>query len=84
MESPAKMPWSRRLPKSLRLNDGRTLSTLAEARDLLLDLPPLDQAHPQWIDAGELLLQAAYRGRQEPIADVERQISRALQVKGLI
>jgi len=78
------MPWSRRLPTSLRLNDGRTLSNLAQARDLWRDLPPSDQAHPHWIDAGELLLQAAYRGRQAALDDVARQLRLALHANGLM
>ena len=78
------MTWTRRLPTSLHLNDGRTLTTLAQARDLLLDLPQLDQANPHWQSAGELLLQGAYRGRQTPILDVSKQFSRALHIDGLL
>jgi hypothetical protein len=78
------MAWTRKLPISLYLNDGRTLTTLAQARDLLLDLPQLDQATPHWQSAGELLLQAAYRGRQTPIIDVSKQFSRALHMDGLL
>lgn len=81
---PPTMAWTRRLPISLYLNDGRTLTTLAQARDLLLDLPQLDQASPHWQSAGELLLQAAYRGRQAPIFDVSKQFSRALHIDGLL
>jgi hypothetical protein len=78
------MSWSRRFPTSLHLNDGRTLSTLAQARDLVLDLPQLDQANSHWASAGELLVQGAFRNRQTPISDVCTQFSRALHVDGLI
>jgi hypothetical protein len=78
------MTWNRKLPKSLRLNDGRTITTLANARDMLLKLPQDDQAHSHWMSAGELLLQAAYRGRKTPIVDVGAELSRALQRHGLI
>jgi len=78
------MSWSRRFPTCLHLNDGRTLSTLAQARDLVLDLPQQDQANPHWTSAGEFLVQGAYRNRQTPIFDVRTQFSRALQADGLI
>ena len=78
------MAWSRKLPTRLHLNDGRTLTTLADARDLMLDLPKVDQAYPHWQRAGDLLLQAAYRGRQDPIFDAGDQFSRALQSDGLL
>ena len=78
------MAWSRRFPNSFHLNDGRTLSTLAQARELFLDLPQSDQANTHWVSAGELLMQGAYRGRQTPILDVGMEFSRALRVDGLI
>jgi hypothetical protein len=78
------MAWTRKLPKSLHLTDGRTLTTLAQARDMLLELPERDQAHPHWMSAGELLLQAAYRGRKTPIVDASAEFSRALRRHGLI
>jgi hypothetical protein len=75
------MTWSRRLPKPLYLNDGRTIATLAEARDDMLALP---QTNPHWRPAAELLMQAAYRGRLDPIQDAGTQLSRALKADGLI
>jgi hypothetical protein len=51
---------------------------------MLLKLPQDDQAHSHWMSAGELLLQAAYRGRKTPIVDVGAELSRALQRHGLI
>jgi hypothetical protein len=78
------MSWSRKLPKRLRLADGRTLITLADARDLLLDLSRLDRDDPQWRNAGDLLLQAAHRNRQNPILDAGERFSRALEANGLL
>jgi hypothetical protein len=78
------MAWSRKLPTRLHLNDGRTLTTLADARDLVLHLPKADQAYPHWQSAGDLLLQAAYRGRQDPIFDAGDQFLRALKSDGLL
>jgi hypothetical protein len=51
-----RMTWSRKLPKPLYLNDGRTLATLAQARDAVLALPQLCQTDPHWQHAAELLL----------------------------
>lgn len=78
------MAWHRRLPKPLYLSNGHTLATLAQARDFMLAQPQLYQINPLWQSAAELLLQAAYRGRQDPILDVGRQLSRALEADGLI
>jgi hypothetical protein len=78
------MAWSRKFPTRLHLNDGRTLTTLADARDLMLDLPWVEQAYPHWQRAGDLLLQAAYRGRQDPIVDAGDQLKRALEAGGLL
>jgi len=78
------MTWDRRLPRTLYLNDGRSISTLAHARDLMLGLPAPRRAHEYWAAAGELILHAAYRSRRDQIADVHAEILRALQLEGLI
>ena len=78
------MPWSRRFPKPLYLNDGRTIATLAEARDVMVALSRLDQTNPHWSRAAELLMEAAYRSRKDPIIDVGPQLSLALKADGLI
>jgi hypothetical protein len=78
------MTWSRKLPKPLYLNDGRTLTTLAQARDAVLALPQPHQADQHWQHAAELLSEASNRGRQDPILDAQTQLSRALEAEGLI
>lgn len=78
------MVWSRKLPKPIYLNDGRTIGTLAAARDLMLSLSERRQSDRHWRDAAELLLQAARIGRLDPIRDAGAQVSRALEVDGLI
>jgi hypothetical protein len=60
------------------------LLTLADARDLLLDLRQLDQDEAQWRSAGSLLLQAAHRNRGSPILDAGERFSRALEASGLL
>jgi hypothetical protein len=78
------MSWSRRLPKPLYLNDGRTIVTLAQARDVMVALSRIDQTNPHWRRAAELLMEAAYRGRQEQIQDAGVYLSQALRADGLI
>lgn len=78
------MPWSRRFQKPLYLNDGRTIATLAEARDIMLALSRLEQTNPHWARAAELLMEAAYRSRKDPILDAGAQLSLALKADGLI
>jgi hypothetical protein len=73
------MVWSRKLPKPIYLNDGRTIGTLAAARDLMLALPQRNQANEHWQCAAELLLEAAYLGRQEPIREAGTQVTRAFR-----
>jgi hypothetical protein len=78
------MIWSRKLPKPIYLNDGRTIGTLSAARDLMLALPLRQQANEHWQSAAELLLEAACRGRLDPVRNAGAQVSRALEVEGLI
>lgn len=78
------LSWSREFQMSLHLNDGGALSTLAQARDFVLDLSQLDQAYLRRANAGELLNQGADRGRETPIFDVRTKLSRALRADGLM
>jgi hypothetical protein len=78
------MVWSRKLPKPIYLNDGRTIGTLAAARDLMLSLPSRSQTNVYWQDAAEILLETARNGRIDPLRDAGAQVSRALQAEGLI
>jgi hypothetical protein len=78
------MVWSRKLPKPIYLNDGRTIGTLAAARDLMLSLPPHSQTNAYWQDTAEILLESARNGRIDPSRDPGAQVSRALQAEGLI
>ena len=78
------MVWSRKLPRPIYLNDGRTIGTLAAARDLMLSLSPLRQSDRHWQDAAALLLQAAHIGRLDPVRDAGAQVARALEAEGLI
>jgi hypothetical protein len=52
------MPWSDAFWKPIKLKDGRTVATLAEARVLILSLPG-SQQEPHWVEASELLARAS-------------------------
>lgn len=76
--------WNRKYATSFHLNDGRTLSTLAQARELLLDLPHADQAKPHWASAGEILARAASSWGHYLPFDGAGKPFRALRSEGLL
>jgi hypothetical protein len=73
--------WSRKLPKRIYLNDGRIVTTLAQAREVWI---AHQHGNPHWVGAGELLLKAAHRNRQTPIVDVHIMFSQVLKASGFI
>jgi hypothetical protein len=76
------MPWTDSFWKPIKLNDGRTLTTLGDARELIATPPALKQAEGHWQDADEMLVRAAAgpSARDEALAAVVR----ALKAEGLI
>jgi hypothetical protein len=78
------MRWPYRLPEPFVLIDGGKVSTLAEARDLMLALPELHQSKAHWRYAGELLKVAAQHGEKYAVMDARAQFARALMAEGLI
>jgi hypothetical protein len=56
------MPWNSRLRHPIALADGRTLRTLADARDMILSLPERDQLREKWQTLAAVLLSAAQAG----------------------
>jgi len=76
------MPWTAKFWRPITLKDGRTIATLAEARDVLLSAPSIAQRPPHWRDAAELLLRAA--GSESAMDDALCQMLRALKAEGLI
>jgi hypothetical protein len=77
-----RMPWTDSFWKPIKLNDGRTLTTLGDARELIASLPPMKQAEGHWQDAEELLTRAsiAPSAKDEALAAVVR----ALRAEGLL
>ena len=68
--------------KPIKLNDGRTLTTLGDARELISTLPPTAQVAERWLDAEEMLV----RAEATPSAsdDALTAVVRALKAEGLI
>ena len=62
--------------------DGRTLTTLDDARELISTLPPTAQVAERWLDADEMLVraEASPSARDDALAAVVR----ALKAEGLI
>jgi len=51
--------WNTRLLRPIRLEDGRTIRTLADAHNVILELPEKELRRPQWQALVGLLLSAA-------------------------
>ena len=78
------MRWPYRLHEPFTLVDGRKVSTLAEAREVMLALPELHRRNAHWRYAGELLKVAAQDGEKYAVMDARAQFARALTAEGLI
>jgi hypothetical protein len=76
------MPWTDPFWKPIKLNDGRVLTTLDDAREMIATLPALKQAEGHWRDADEMLIRAAVAPRA--VDDALAAMVRALKVEGLI
>jgi hypothetical protein len=76
------MAWSDPFWKPIKLNDGRVLSTLGDARELIATLPSLKQAEGHWQDADEMPVraEAAPSARDDALAAVVL----ALKTEGLL
>jgi hypothetical protein len=76
------MPWSDPFWKPIKLNDGRLLSTLEDAREFIATLPALKQADGHWQDAEEILSRASVA--PSAMDDALAAVVRALKTEGLI
>jgi hypothetical protein len=76
------MPWERRFGKPIALIDGRLISTLSDAREIMLTVAPHAQRGAAWRYIAELLKEAA-AGRAS-VAEVEEMLVRALHAKQMI
>lgn len=63
------MPWSRKLPAPIVLDDGRVFATLRDAADYALALPDYRKARLNWQYAVELMKAAAKPGASKALLD---------------
>ena len=75
------MTWSRAFPKALTLANGRVITTLREAGELILGLPDLHRANGHWQGAMELLMAAAEDPAAEALNRAARKFSIALRAE---
>jgi hypothetical protein len=71
------MPWSRKLKPPIALNDGRTLTTLKEAAELIFALPKSHQSRLYGSMRLSFLKDAA-EGKRAAIAEVGLRLNRTL------
>ncbi len=76
------MPWTAEFWRPIALKNGRTIATLADARDLIATLPPFRQGAEHWQDAAEMLSRAA--AAPSAMEDALVQVLRALKAERLI
>jgi hypothetical protein len=76
------MAWTDPFWKPIKLKDGRILTTLGDARELIATLPALKQAEGHWQDAEDLLSRASIA--PSAMDDALVAVVRALKAEGLI
>jgi len=76
------MAWSRKLATPITLNDGRTIATLSQAREMMLSLPMARRRENMWRYTADLLDEAAADSSYVP--HTEAQFMRSLKTEGLI
>lgn len=64
------MSWSRKFDDPIPLPDGRTLRTLQDAADYMMQLSKADQELQHWKDAGEAAIMAAENRGPLMFADI--------------
>jgi len=82
MPKQRRISWSRKFPSPITLRDGRTIATLAEARDLVLALPALHQRNGHWQYAAIQILKAA--ADTAAVGPAQAQLRIALRAEGLL
>jgi hypothetical protein len=60
--------WNVRLARPVHLEDGRTINTLSDAREIILGLPEEARRRPQWQAIAGLLLSVANAHCPNPLA----------------
>lgn len=78
------MPWSTSFPVPITLADGRKISTLMEAGQLMLALPELHRANGYWQHAAALIMAAVEAPTTDALEAAGLQFERAMRAEGLM
>ena len=78
------MPWSRKLAIAITLKDGRAITNLSQARELMLSLPIAHRRGDMWRNTARLLNEAAADSSYIPHANAETQLRLSLKIEGLL
>lgn len=76
------MNWDMKFWRPVKLKNGRTIETLADARDLMRALPEFRRRNPEWQFAAGLLARASEA--TSLLDDALAQLLRALKAEELI
>jgi hypothetical protein len=77
-----RMPWDRRFGVPIALLDGRTITTLSDAREILLTVTPTVRRGAVWRYLSTLLIDAA--GGRAAMIEVEEVLLRGLNSERMI
>jgi hypothetical protein len=78
------MKWASRFPKPIVLKDGRMITSLIQARDLIVVIPLHHLRNAYWEYATDLIYDAARSGDDLPVRQAYEQFIRALKAEGLL
>jgi hypothetical protein len=78
------MAWSYTFLTQIVLKDGRTISSLMQARAVMVELPAFRQTNSDWRYAGELVFEVSRHGDESALREAHAQMLLALQAEGLI
>jgi hypothetical protein len=78
------MKWTSKFPRPIVLKDGRKISSLIQARDLIVLIPTDHLRNAHWEYATDLIYDAARSGDEVAIGLAYEQFTRALKEEALI
>jgi hypothetical protein len=78
------MPWSYTFLTQIVLKDGRTISSLMQARAMMIELPVFRQTNSDWRYTAELVFEASRCGDEIALRDAHAQMLSALEAEGLL
>jgi hypothetical protein len=80
----SQMKWTAKFSRPITLKDGRSISSLIQARDLVALIPAAHLRNAHWEYAADLIYDAARHGDTNTIGQAYEQFLRALKAEGLL